>query len=496
MDCLAADAGIGASVQLLAAKAAPSRLTQVHNQTRYTCTEVIIHRSVPAACCNPLNVFTFARLEPMQPPSNTHRTLIVVMLMAVMVISVLDKTIFAFAGPQIIDELQLSPEQFGFIGSAFFFLYSVSGVLVGFLANRLPSRWILSGMSVVWMAAQILTAISTSFYALVASRMLLGAGCGPGTAVTQHACFKWFSPRERVQPAAWIQVAIMVGAIAGALSLPVLIQHTGWRVGYLILAGIGLIWLVIWLLIGREGQHDDTVAEGGNGTVPYRHLLLNRTFIFITLAGFCTYLPTALIYSWVPTYLQKGLLMTPMQSGYVVMAATVGVIFLNLAISSLSQRALKRGASIRMAMAVPPAIACLIGGAALSLMGFLEQDLYSTMALYLVGGVVVNLVPAFANSIVAYIAPPKQRGSMLAIHIGLMTTAGMLAPHMVGQTIGWEGGDLVKGFELSIGLFGIALLVGGLLALRLVDPERSRQALTLITSNAASSHHEPSASQA
>lgn len=43
------------------------------------------------------------------------------LLMAVMVISVLDKTIFAFAGVQIIEELQLTPEQFGFVGSAFFF---------------------------------------------------------------------------------------------------------------------------------------------------------------------------------------------------------------------------------------------------------------------------------------------------------------------------------------------------------------------------------------
>jgi sugar phosphate permease len=102
----------------------------------------------------------------MTQPSPSRRILVVALLMAVMVISVLDKTIFAFAGPQIIDELQLSPEQFGFIGSAFFFLYSISGVLVGFLANRLPSRWILSGMSLVWMAAQLLTALSTSFFAL------------------------------------------------------------------------------------------------------------------------------------------------------------------------------------------------------------------------------------------------------------------------------------------------------------------------------------------
>lgn len=429
----------------------------------------------------------------MQSPSDQGRGLVVLMLLAVMVISVLDKTIFAFAGPQIIDELKLTPEQFGFIGSAFFFFYSISGVLVGFLANRLPSRWILSGMSIVWMVAQILTAISTSFYALVASRMLLGAGCGPGTAVTQHAAFKWYAPRDRVMPGAWIHIAIMVGAILGALSLPLLIQYLGWRVGYLILAGVGLVWLVIWLFVGREGQHDEAAGEEGGGTANYRHLLLNRTFIFITFLGFCSYLPNALVYSWVPTYLQKGLGMSPLQSGYVVMAATVGVILLNLLVSSLSQRALRQGASVRVAMVLPPAIACVIGGIAMALMGFVEQGVVMTITLYLIGGIVVNLVTTFSNTTVAYIAPAKQRGSMLALHIGMMTTAGMLAPHVVGQAIGWEGGNLVKGFELAVGLFGIALIAGGAMAMRLVDPEHDRLQITARTqqSNSSVSNNEP-----
>ncbi|BAN46091.1 MFS transporter [Metapseudomonas resinovorans] len=429
----------------------------------------------------------------MNAPSDNRRPLVVALLMAVMVISVLDKSIFAFAGPQIIDELKLSPEQFGFIGSAFFFLYSLSGVLVGFLANRLPSRHILAGMSLVWMVAQLLTALSSSFFALVASRMLLGAGCGPGTAVTQHACFKWYAPRERVLPSALIQVALMLGAIAGALSLPLLIEHLGWRMGYLLLAAIGLVWLLLWRVYGREGEHDDAEGETGGGNAPYRQLLLNRTFVFITLAGFCCYLPTALIFSWVPVYLQKGMALTPMQSGYVVMAATVGVIILNLLVSGLSQRALKRGASVRLAMVMPPMLACLGAGVAMSLMGFLEQGLGATLALYVVGGILVNLLPTFANSIVAFIAPPRQRGSMLAIHIGLMTSAGMLAPHVVGQAIGWAGGDIAKGFELAVGLFGLALIAGGALGLRLIDPERSRAQLA---SHTTESVNAPAPSQA
>ncbi|MDD0984718.1 MULTISPECIES: MFS transporter [Pseudomonas] len=419
--------------------------------------------------------------------TDSRRPLVVALLMTVVIISVLDKTIFAFAGPQIIDELKLTPAQFGFISSAFFFLYSISGVLVGFLANRMPSRWILSGMALVWMTAQLLAALSTSFFTLLASRILLGAGCGPGTAVTQHACFKWYTSRERVLPAALIQVAIMLGAIAGAVALPKLIEQYGWRTGYVLLAGVGLVWLLLWQRYGREGQHDDTRDTQGDllPTLPYKRLLLNRTFVCITLVAFCSYLPNALLYSWLPTYLQRGLGMTPMQSGYLVLTTTLGVIFINLLVSSLAQRAMKRGASLRKAMVVPPLLACLVAAVTYILMGFTSTSLTVTLGFFLLGSILLNLLSAFGFSIVAHIAPARQRGSMLAIHIALLTTAGMLAPVLVGQAIGWQNGDLVTGFELAIGLFGIALLVFSLLGLVLIDPERSRRELLASTPSAA-----------
>ena len=49
-------------------------------------------------------------------------------------------------------------------------------------------------------------------------------------------------------------------------------------------------------------------------------------------------------------YLQKGLGLTPMQSGYTVMFVTLAVILCNLLVSALSQRALKRGTSVQRAM--------------------------------------------------------------------------------------------------------------------------------------------------
>ena len=410
----------------------------------------------------------------------SRRNLVLVLLMSVMIISVLDKSIFAFAGAQIIEELKLTPAEFGFIGSAFFFLYSVSGVAVGFLANRFPSRWILVGMSLVWMVSQLLVSLSSSFMALVASRLLLGAGTGPGTAVTQHACFKWFGPTERVMPASLIQVSIMLGAILAAVSLPFMIAQVGWRLAYLGLALLGLVWMLLWLAFGREGSHVDEPVATHAGPLPgYRRLLLNRTFLGITLVGFVGYLPNALVYSWVPVYLQKGLGLTPMQSGYTVMFVTLAVILCNLLVSAFSQRALKRGASVQRAMVVLPLACCLVAGLAFVLLTQAHGHLAATLAFYALGAVLINVLPTFANTIVAYIAPGARRGSMLSIHIGGLTSAGMVAPWLVGQMVAGQGGDIARGFELSLALIGAAILACTLLGFWLVQPQRTRDCLEM-----------------
>ena len=66
---------------------------------------------------------------------------------------------------------------------------------------------------------------------------------------------------------------------------------------------------------------------------------------------------------------------------------------------------------------------------------------------------------------------------MLSIHIGGLTSAGMLAPWLVGQMIAGKGGDIAHGFEASLALIGVAILVSSLLGLWLVRPARTREQL-------------------
>ena len=118
------------------------------------------------------------------------------LLFLFMLVNFADKIVVGLAGAPIMDELKLSPEQFGLLGSSFFFLFSISAIVVGFIVNRVDTRWVLLVMAVIWSLAQFPMVGTVSFTTLLICRVILGAGEGPALSVAAHAIYKWFPERE------------------------------------------------------------------------------------------------------------------------------------------------------------------------------------------------------------------------------------------------------------------------------------------------------------
>ena len=72
------------------------------------------------------------------------------LLFLFMLVNFADKIVVGLAGVPIMTELQLEPEQFGLLGSAFFFLYSIAAIVVGFIVNRVATRWVLLVLAAIW----------------------------------------------------------------------------------------------------------------------------------------------------------------------------------------------------------------------------------------------------------------------------------------------------------------------------------------------------------
>ena len=64
-----------------------------------------------------------------------------------MLINLMDKVVLGLVSVPMMDELKLTPAQFGLIGGSLHWLFAVSAVIGGFLANRYPARLMLDRKS-------------------------------------------------------------------------------------------------------------------------------------------------------------------------------------------------------------------------------------------------------------------------------------------------------------------------------------------------------------
>src|SRR5689334_25428826 len=75
------------------------------------------------------------------------------LLFLFMLVNFADKIVVGLAAVPIMTELKLEPSQFGLLGSSFFFLFSISAIVVGFIVNRVEARWVLLVLAIVWAVA-------------------------------------------------------------------------------------------------------------------------------------------------------------------------------------------------------------------------------------------------------------------------------------------------------------------------------------------------------
>lgn len=403
---------------------------------------------------------------------------VVTLLFLFTVINFADKAVLGIAAVPIMRELQLSPQQFGLVGSSFFLLFSVSAVATGFLVNRIQTRWVLLAMSVIWALTQFPMMGAAGFGTLVACRIVLGAGEGPATPVALHSIYKWFPNELRTLPTA---IIVQGGAIGILVALPLLnwiIVHYSWHWAFGALGIVGLAWCVLWLAFGSEGPLANAPAKGGpsnsmranSGRLSYRLLLLNPTILACWAATFGANWALSLALSWQGAFLIKGLGLTQGSIGFLGALPAGGSAVAMLAAGWYSQRLLSRGTSSRLARGVLGGAGVAAGGAALAIMPFVP-GIAAKIALTFVGVGLPSVIYVIGNAVVGEIAPSSQRGALLAIGTAVGSLGGLLAPYVMGSIV-QSAVTPLAGFYTGYLMCGLIMLAGGIIAMALIDPER------------------------
>jgi predicted MFS family arabinose efflux permease len=399
-----------------------------------------------------------------------------------MLINFADKMVVGLAAKPIMDELKLSPEQFGLIGSAFFFVFPFAAVAVGFITNHVQARHTLLLLAALWSILQFPMLGTVSFEVLIGCRILLGAAEGPANPVATHALYKWFPDALRAVPTAIVAQGSAIGVVIAVPVLNLIIVHYSWHWAFGALGVAGLLWAVLWFLLGREGPlvdppvaPDSTGAAGGGKPVPYRFLLTCPSIVAVCCTGFASYWGLALGLTWLTPFLVDGLGFSQTLGGNLSVLPWLLGMMVVLGGGWISQALKARGVSSRVCRGIFASATVMLGGSVLPFIGFTDAPAVK-LAIVVMGTAIGGTIYVVVPMVVSELTPQPQRAAMLAIVTSVITLGGVIAPFAMGVVVQDSATRLI-GYDRGFTILGGLLLVGGLIGLVFIRPEADRKRL-------------------
>ncbi len=398
------------------------------------------------------------------------------LLFLFMLVNFADKIVVGLAGVPIMTELKLEPKSFGLLGSSFFFLFSIAAIVVGFIVNRVATRWVLLVLAVVWALAQFPMIGTVSFTTLLICRIILGAGEGPAFSVATHAVYKWFPDEKRTLPTAILSQGSAFGVILAVPALNWLIVNYSWHYAFGALGVVGLMWAVAWLILGKEGPLVQTATQAADEPrVPYFQLLTSRTFIGCVAATFGAYWALSLGLTWFTPFIVKGLGFSQQQAGFISILPWVFGAVIVILTGWISQVMLSRGFTTRAARGVLGAGPLVVGGAIMAMLPHVPGAGLQ-IAMLVLGSGLCGSIYVVCPPMLGEFSPVSQRGAVIAIYGALFTLAGVLAPYVMGNVIQSAAAPL-DGYMTGFTINAVILIASGSLGLLLLWPNTERARL-------------------
>ncbi|MFC9553796.1 MFS transporter [Rhodococcus sp. NPDC056960] len=408
------------------------------------------------------------------------------MIIVLAMINFGDKAILGLAAVPLTKELGLSQTTYGLVASSFFLLFSIAGVAVGFLANRIPTKWLILAIALIWSISAVPLVAAASIATLFLSRIVLGASEGPTASLATHALYKWFSPEKRAIPSTLYTMGAGLGVFVSAPTLTWLISNHGWRSGFVALAIAGVLWSAVWAVVGREGpERSPETADGeppeaaakSTERLPYRRILLSPTWLGSASSTFGGYWCVVVSSAFVPAYLvtQRGY--TPAHAAKAVSAYAIVAVILPVVVAVVAGRFHRRGHSSRVAYGVPQAVLVLIPAGLMFVLPHIGSSSVFFIVVALAFGIGYAAMP-LSYLTASEVTPAHQRGAVLGILVAVQTLPGLFAPALTGWIID-AASNQGSGFTHAWTACAIVMTVCGLFALGAIRPGRDAARLGL-----------------
>ena len=154
--------------------------------------------------------------------------------------------------PELTRDLDLTPRQLGWAGSAYFFALFAAQVPVGLWFDRFGARRTVSALSLLAVAGALVIAAAQSATGLIVGRTVVGIGCAASFMSVVFLCSRWFASRELATALSWVFAASNIGTLAAATPLAWIAATVGWRSGFVGLGALTVVVAAAFWAIARD----------------------------------------------------------------------------------------------------------------------------------------------------------------------------------------------------------------------------------------------------
>lgn len=440
--------------------------------------------------------------------------LVTALLMIFQMINFADKAVLGLVAESAMAELAMTSTEFGFIGSSFFFLFAISGVVVGFVAGKIQTKWIILVMGVSWAILQFPMLFGGGAMALLITRVILGAAEGPASSISLQHVQGWFEPTSRGFPSSMVAAGTTIGPIIAAPVLAYIIAHPqlGWRWAFGFLGIVGVIWTMIWFFVCKEGpyshigdtseqktvQSDEVLNADTHSIaavvdqlqpVSYFKIFSSKMFIVAVLTGIGCFWPLGFLTTWSPKYIATVAQLTPQMVGTLSTLPWILGAFALMFAGYISRLLMKRGHTVHVALGINFGVIILISGISFLLLPHTQANL-AILLITIAAGAAMTF--PLATMTVGYSVCSKQRAAVMATLVSLSSIGGIISPLMVGHLMDQAGyvqphkgeilseqmaANLIYGMNQSFTYIGVYLIVVAILAILFLNPDKTAKQL-------------------
>jgi MFS family permease len=257
--------------------------------------------------------------DPSRPTRARYR--VVAFMVALAMVTYLDRACIGAMAPSIAGEFDLDPGQMSWVFFAFILAYAMFEVPTARWADRRGAKNVLTRIVSWWSVFTLLTAAAWNYAALLVTRFLFGVGEAGAFPCMARVMSRWIPLRERgTAKGIFFAGAYVSGAIT-TFAVTTLLPHFTWRQILVAFGGIGFVWVIAWHTWFRDdpaehpsvnaAERDEILADRPaeqphpRGAAFWLRLLRERNVLLLCLL----YMPNCATFyfciTWLPTYLEK-----------------------------------------------------------------------------------------------------------------------------------------------------------------------------------------------